>query len=157
MIRYPLIALATGLLAASCAPPDTAETYRNTGAKRETAALVAPFPRVVSPGWRVMGNGKPSLDVTGYCRVSWVRDGSPQDVVEVFYHGSDNPRVTTDDSSTVTVMGRSLQTYDSGNEDPAFATQPVWLTAPDGRSGYYSFQFHNRHLHKTRDIPRFGW
>lgn len=54
-------------------------------------------------------------------------------------------------------MVQKVQTYPSGNEDPAFATQPIQLTAPNGKSAYYSFQFNNEHLCKTREIPQFGW
>ena len=154
LILFPVVA---GLLVSSCGTSDPALTYQNEVIGRETEARSAVFPRVTSPGWRVLGDGKPELDVTGYSRVSWVKTGSPKDVVEVFYHGKMNPRIETNDPSTVTVMGHTVQTYPSGNEDPAFATQPVRLTAPNGTSAYYSFQFNNDHLCKTRNIPQFGW
>ena len=125
--------------------------------EREKEAAAATLPRVTSPGWRVQGGGKPLLDVTGYSRVSYVKDGSPTDEVEVFYHGQDNPRIDTNAQEFVTIMGRKVQTYPSGNEDPAFSTQPFLLTAPDGKSAYYSFRFNNERLYKTRDIPQFGW
>ena len=115
------------------------------------------YPRVISPGWRVQGDGKPSMDVSGVRRVGYVKIGAPDDVAEVFYHGQDNSRITTDDKSSVTIMGRKVQTYGSGNEDVAFATQPILLTSPGGKSAYYSFQFHNENLYKTRKIPQFGW
>ena len=115
------------------------------------------YPRVISPGWRVQGDGKPSMDVSGVRRVGYVKIGAPDDVAEVFHHGQDNSRITTDDKSSVTIMGRKVQTYGSGNEDVAFATQPILLTSPGGKSAYYSFQFHNENLYKTRKIPQFGW
>ena len=115
------------------------------------------YPRVISPGWRVQGDGKPSMDVSGVRRVGYVKIGAPDDVAEVFHHGQDNSRITTDDKSSVTIMGRKVQTYGSGNEDVAFATQPILLTSPGGKSAYYSFQFHNEKLYKTRKIPQFGW
>jgi hypothetical protein len=149
--------LAASLLFISCEAPDPAAARQNVAMERENEAAAAILPRVTTPGWRAQGGGKPFLDVTGYSRVSYVKDGSPDDVVEVFYHGKDNPRVDTDSPESVTIMGRKVQTYASGNEDPAFATQPILLTAPDGKSAYYSFQFHNGHLYKTREIPQFGW
>lgn len=124
---------------------------------REKEAATATLPRVITPGWRVLGDGKPSLDVTGYSRVSYVREGAPKDVVEVFYQGQDHQRIDTDAQEFVTIMGQKVQTYGSGNEDVAFATQPILLTAPNGKSAYYTFQFNHDHLYKTRDIPQFGW
>jgi hypothetical protein len=50
-----------------------------------------------------------------------------------------------------------VQTYDSGNEDVAFATQPIRLKAPNGKTAFYSFQFNNQRLYKSREIPEFGW
>ncbi len=141
----------------SCTTPDLATARRDLVMEREQAAGAATFPRVTTPGWQAQGDGKPSLDVTGYSRVGYVKDGSPKDVVEVFYHGQENPRVKTEDQEFVTVMGQKVQTYGSGNEIVAFATQPVRLTAPNGKSAYYSFQFNNEHLYRTRQIPEFGW
>lgn len=151
------ISAAYCLSAVSCVAPDSVAAAQEKVMDREKEARSATLPRVITPGWHTLGDGKPLLDVTGYSRVSYVKDGSPNDFVEVYYHGQDNPRIQTDSSESVTVMGQKLQTYTSGNEDPAFATQPVRLTAPNGRSAYYSFQFNNEHLYKTRQIPEFGW
>ncbi len=159
MTKYALFTLsaAIGFCSVSCVETDPAAARKDLVIEREKDAQSATLPRVISPGWHVQGDGKPSLDVTGYSRVGYVKDGSPKDVVEVFYHGRDNPRINTQDQEFVTVMGQKLQTYSSGNEDPAFATQPVLLTAPNGKSAYYSFQFNNEHLYKTRQIPEVGW
>jgi len=145
------------LLVASCGTRDSSVTYTDLISGLEKEAAGAVFPRVTSPGWHALGNGRPEMDVSGVSRVSYVRDGSPKDVVEIFYHGGRNHRITTDDPSSVTVMGQRVQTYDSGNEDVAFATQPILLKAPNGKSAFYSFQFNNQRLYKTRDIPQFGW
>lgn len=145
------------LCAVSCEAPNPAAAQQNVVTDRENEAASATLPRVITPGWHAQGNGKPFPDVSGYSRVGYVKDGSPKDVVEVFYHGQDNPRINTDDQEFVTVMGRKVQTYSSGNEDVAFATQPILLTAPNGKSAYYSFQFNNEHLYHTRKIPEFGW
>lgn len=152
-----LPALAAPLFIASCGAPDPVAAQQNVVMQREKEAATATLPRVITPGWRAQGDGKPLLDVTGYSRVGYVKDGSPEDVAEVFYHGQDNPRINTDAREFVTIMGQKVQTYGSGNEIVAFATQPILLTAPDGKSAYYSFQFNNEHLYKTRDIPEFGW
>lgn len=160
MMKYPNLPLLTalfGLCAMSCQPPNSATTQQNVVTKRENEAATATLPRVITPGWHVLGDGKPSLDVTGYSCVSYVRDAAPKDVVEVFYHGQDNPRINTNTQEYVSIMGQKIQTYSSGNEDPAFATQPILLTSPNGKSAYYSFQFNNMHLYKTRQIPQFGW
>jgi len=143
------------LLAISC--ETRTPTYQEVVSKLEKETKGAVFPRVISPGWRALGNGKPEMDVSGVSRVSYVRNGAPDDVVEIFYHGQDSSRITTDDKSSVTIMGQKVQTYGSGNETVAFATQPILLTAPNGKSAYYSFQFNNEHLYKSREIPQFGW
>ena len=153
----PVFLSAIILCTVSCETQSPTPTYQELISKLEREAGAAVFPRVISPGWRALGNGRPEMDVSGISRVSYVRNGSPKDVVEIFYHGRNNSRITTDDKSTVTVMGRKVQTYPSGNEDVAFATQPILLTAPNGKSAYYSFQFNNEHLYKTREIPQFGW
>jgi|GEM_PF-3363366 len=152
-----VLSVAAGLCVVSCKATDPAATQQNAVLDREKEAATATLPRVITPGWHVQGDGKPLLDVTGYSRVGYVKDGSPQDVVEVFYQGKDNPRIDTQDQEFVTVMGQKVQTYGSGNEEVAFATQPILLTAPNGKSAYYSFQFNNEHLYKTRLIPQFGW
>jgi hypothetical protein len=145
------------LVAVSCQTPGPTPTYQEVITKLEKETEGAVFPRVTSPGWHALGNGKPEMDVSGISRVSYVRDGAPKDVVEIFYHGQNGSQITTDDKSSVIVMGRKVQTYGSGNEDVAFATQPIQLTAPNGKSAYYSFQFNNDNLYKTRRIPQFGW
>ncbi|MES2660308.1 MAG: hypothetical protein V4689_16920 [Verrucomicrobiota bacterium] len=155
-ILPPLAAFA-GFLVISCETQKPAPTYQEVISKLEKDAQGAVFPRVISPGWSALGNGKPEMDVSGVSRVSYVKNGSPKDVVEIFYHGQDNHRITTDDKSSVTVMGQKVQTYGSGNEIAAFATQPILLTAPNGKSAYYTFQFNNERLYKSRDIPQFGW
>jgi hypothetical protein len=151
------LSTAFGLLVVSCETQTPTPTYQEVISKLEKEAEGAVFPRVISPGWHALGNGRPEMDVSGVSRVSYVRDGAPKEVVEVFYHGTNNHRITTDDQSSVTIMGQKVQTYGSGNEEPAFATQPIKLTAPNGKSAYYSFQFNNEHLYKTRQIPQFGW
>lgn len=159
-MKYPAffaLLVAVGLCTVSCVETDPAAAQQKVVLGREKEAATATLPRVISPGWHVQGDDKPYLDVTGYSRVGYVKDGSPKDVVEVFYHGQDNPRIQTDSPESVIVMSQKLQTYSSGNEDPAFATQPVLLTTPNGKSAYYSFQFNNEHLYKTRQIPEFGW
>lgn len=148
---------AIGVSAVSCQAPDPAAARQNLVMAREKDAAKATLPRVITPGWRVLGDGKPSLDVTGYSRVSYVKEGAPKDVVEVFYQGQDHQRIDTDAQEFVTIMGQRVQTYGSGNEELAFATQPILLTAPDGKSAYYTFQFNNDQLYKTRNIPQFGW
>lgn len=152
-----LVSATASLLIISCETQKPTPTYQEVISRLEKEAEGAVYPRVISPGWRALGNGRPEMDVSGISRVSYVRDGAPKDVVEVFYHGQNNSRITTDDKSSVTVMGQRVQTYGSGNEDVAIATQPILLTAPNGKSAYYSFQFNNEHLYKTRDIPQFGW
>ena len=152
-----LLSTLLGFGMVSCRTQAPTPTYQEVISKLEKEAEGAVFPRVTSPGWRALGNAKPSMDVSGVSRVSYVRDGAPKDVVEIFYHGQNNSRITTDDKSSVTVMGQKVQTYGSGNEDVAFATQPILLTAPNGKSAYYSFQFNNENLYKTRKIPQFGW
>ena len=155
-LHFPL-AIAAGLLVISCETRNATPTYQEVISKLEKETQGAVFPRVISPGWSALGNGKPEMDVSGVSRVSYVRNGAPKDVVEIFYHGKDSSQITTDDKSTVTVMGQKVQTYPSGNEDAAFATQPIRLTAPNGKSAWYSFQFNNERLYKTREIPQFGW
>ena len=152
-----LVSATASLLVISCQTQKPTPTYQEVISRLEKEAEGAAYPRVISPGWRALGNGRPEMDVSGISRVSYVRGGAPKDVVEVFYHGQKNSRITTDDKSSVTIMGQKVQTYGSGNEDVAFATQPILLTAPNGKSAYYSFQFNNEHLYKTRDIPQFGW
>lgn len=157
-MKYPQLLIpltAAGLLAVSC--ETRTPTYQEVITKLEKETKGAVFPRVISPGWRALGNGRPEMDVSGISRVSYVRNGAPEDVVEIFYHGQNESRITTDDKSSVTIMGQKVQTYGSGNEIAAFATQPVLLTAPNGKSAYYTFQFNNERLYKTRDIPQFGW
>ncbi|MEO7097965.1 MAG: hypothetical protein ABI162_01290 [Luteolibacter sp.] len=112
---------------------------------------------MITPGWHVLGDGKPLLDVTGYSRVAYAKDGFPNDVVEVLYHGQDNPRIQTNARESVVIMGQKVLTYDSGNEDPAFATQPIQLTAPNGKAAFYSFHFNGAELYKGREIPTMGW
>ena len=97
MKNHTLIVLsaAVGLCFVSCAASDPAAARQNVVIDREKEAATANLPHVITPGWRVLGDGKPSLDVTGYSRVGYVKDGSPKDVAEVFYHGQDNPRIET--------------------------------------------------------------
>ncbi|NJM36768.1 MAG: hypothetical protein HC845_02230 [Akkermansiaceae bacterium] len=103
-------------------------------------------------------HGQPELDMTGFSRVTYVRDGAPDDLAEVYFLGSKGTPVETEEKETITVMGKTVKTYGSGNEEPAFSTQPVQLTAPDGKTAYYSFQFHGKNLFKNREkIPQFGW
>lgn len=159
-MKTPSLTILSALFAfcaVSCQSPGPTPTYQEVVSKLEKETEGAVFPRVTSPGWHALGNGRPSMDVSGFSRVSYVRDGAPKDVVEIFYHGQNSSQITTDDKSSITVMGRNVQTYPSGNEDPAFATQPILLTAPNGKSAYYSFQFNNDNLYKTRKIPQFGW
>jgi hypothetical protein len=155
--RLLLVSAAAMFLTASCETRNSIETYQEVVSRMEKEAAGAVFPRVISPGWRVMGDGKPLMDVSGFSSVSYVKDGAPKDIVDVFYHGKQNHRIMTDDPSTVTIMGQTVQSYGSGNEDVAFATQRILLTAPNGRSAYYSFQFNNEGLYKSRKIPDFGW
>lgn len=131
------------LYTVSCKAPNPTPTYEEVISELQEETKGAVFPRVITPGWRVMGNGKPEMDVSGVSRVSYVRNGAPNHVVEIFYHGQNNSHITTDDKSSVTIMGQNVQTYGSGNEDVAFATQPILLTVPNGKSAYYTFQFNN--------------
>ncbi|MES2437721.1 MAG: hypothetical protein V4584_01555 [Verrucomicrobiota bacterium] len=158
-MKIPLlsVSITASLLVIACETQKTTPTYQEVISKLEKETRGAVFPRVISPGWHALGNGRPEMDVSGISRVSYVRDGAPKDVVEIFYHGRNNSRITTDDKSSVTVMGQKVQTYGSGNEIAAFATQPILLTDPNGKSAYYTFQFNNENLYKTRDIPQFGW
>ena len=89
--------------------------------------------------------------------VSWVKIGSPKDVIDIYFQGNDNQRIQTDKPEFVTIMGEKVQTYGSGNEEVAFATQPIKLTAPDGTASYYTFEFNNANLYTSRAIPAFGW
>jgi hypothetical protein len=135
----------SALMAISCAPT-----------KPDPIASV--FPRVISPGWKVSGDGQPSMDVTGFSRVTYTRDGAPDDVAEVYFLGSKGTAVQGGNEESVTIMGKAVATYASGNEDPAFSTQPVQLTSPNGKTAYYSFQFHGENFYKNRQkIPQFGW
>jgi hypothetical protein len=156
-IPTPVILSAAAFWAVSCQAQNPAPSYQEVVSNLERVAKGAVFPRVISPGWRALGNGRPEMDVSGISRVSFVRNSAPKDVVDIFYHGQDNHRIRTDDPEFVTIMGHKVQTYSSGNEDVAFATQPIRLTAPNEKSAFYSFQFHNERLYKTRDIPQFGW
>lgn len=155
--RLLLVASAAMFALVSCQTKNSMETYSEAIAKLEKEAAGAVFPRVISPGWRVMGDGKPSMDVSGFSNVSYVKEGAPDDIVDIFYHGKKDHRIITDDPSTVTIMGKTVQTYGSGNENVAFATQRLLLTAPNGKSAYYSFQFNNKNLYESRKIPEFGW
>jgi hypothetical protein len=152
-----ILSTTIGLGIVSCQTQKTTPTYQEVISKLQEETKDAVFPRVTSPGWRALGNGKPEMDVSGISRVSYVKNDAPEDVVEIFYHGQNNSRIITDDKSFVTIMGRKVQTYGSGNETVAFATQPILLTATNGKSAYYSFQFNNEHLYKSRKIPDFGW
>lgn len=145
------------LYTVSCEAPNPTPTYEEVISRVEKENQDAVFPRVTSPGWRVMGDGKPEMSVRGVSTMSYVKNGAPDDTVIITYHGQKNPRITTDDKSSVTVMGKNVQTYGSGNEIVAFATQPVLLTAPNGKSAYYTFEFNNENLYHTRKIPQFGW
>lgn len=152
-----VLSTAASFLAVSCAPQNTTPTYEEVISKVEKETQGAVFPRVTSPGWRVMGNGNPEPSVSGASAMSYAKIGAPDDTVIIYYHGQKNHRITTDDPSSVTIMGQKVQTYGSGNEIVAFATQPIRLTAPNGKSAYYTFEFNNENLYKTRDIPQFGW
>ncbi|MGL5017920.1 MAG: hypothetical protein ACRDBP_07290 [Luteolibacter sp.] len=151
------LSAAAGFLLVSCETQKNTPTYEEVISRVEKENRGAVFPRVTSPGWRVMGNGKPEMSVSGVSSMSYVRNGAPDDTVIIYYHGQKNPRITTDDKSSVTIMGQKVQTYGSGNETVAFATQPIRLTDPNGKSAYYTFEFNNENLYKTRDIPEFGW
>ena len=152
-----VLSTAAGFLVASCETQKPTPTYQEVISQLEKETQGAVFPRVISPGWRAMGNGKPEMSVSGVSAMSYVKNGAPDDTVIIYYHGQKNPRITTDDKSSVTVMGQKVQTYGSGNEIVAFATQPILLTAPNGKSAYYTFEFNNENLYKTREIPEFGW
>jgi hypothetical protein len=155
----PFLLTAISLLVVCCGTqnPGSASTREEMTSKVAQEAGSAVFPRVISSGWHRLGDSTPEMDVTGFSRITYQKNDAPKDVVEVYYHGMDGSQITTDDKSSVTIMGKKVQTYDSGNEDPAFATQPFLLTAPNGKSSYYSFQFNNANLYKTRAIPQFGW
>jgi hypothetical protein len=152
-----VISTATSFLVASCQTQNSTPTYEEVISKVEKETRGVVFPRVTSPGWHVMGNGKPEMSVSGVSTMSYAKNGSPDDIVIIYYHGQKNPRITTDDKSSVTIMGQKVQTYGSGNEIVAFATQPILLTAPNEKSAYYTFEFNNQNLYKTREIPQFGW
>lgn len=57
----------------------------------------------------------------------------------------------------LTLMGRSVDFYGSGKEEPEISTQPIELTSPSGRKEWYSFQFSSKEHLDGRNLPAFVW
>lgn len=58
---------------------------------------------------------------------------------------------------TSIVLGQTVGHYDSGNDTGAITTDPVRLTAPDGRSANYVIFVENNSEAKKPAVPKLGW
>ncbi|BCU75858.1 hypothetical protein [Luteolibacter sp. LG18] len=100
----------------------------------------------------------------GAPRYTVMKDGS---YIARYKHGTDTldivgtsrpvKRESFDYPGTVTVMGRQLATYDSGNEDPELTTEPFSLTAPDGRTATYCLVLGGAQGGLAKRVPVVGW
>jgi hypothetical protein len=60
-------------------------------------------------------------------------------------------------NGNVTVMGKSVPFYFSGNEDPEISTWTFTLTHPDGRRGTYQINSGGSRGNLEKRLPSLGW
>jgi hypothetical protein len=103
----------------------------------------------------------PSLQLNGKQGVYWMKPGGGH--VTVVYQGTVQPREIRNFDGTrasdgqLTVMGRVVDFYGSGNEEPEIATQAIALTLPGGGTGWFTFEFSAKEHLKGKNIPVFTW
>lgn len=100
----------------------------------------------------------------GQPRYTIMKDGS---YIARYQHGTDYleivgtsravKRNSFDYPGAVTVMGRKVASYDSGNEEPELSTEPITLTAPDGRTATYCIVFGGSKPDIGKRVPVIGW
>lgn len=106
----------------------------------------------------------PSSQLNGRQAMTYVKPGTRGSHVLVIYEGR-NPRFPEirdfagkhASDGQLTILGRSVDFYGSGNEDPEISTQPMQLTSPDGQTGWFSFDFSSPEHLKGKNIPVFTW
>ena len=140
---------------ASCVAPPTPSSSSSATASAANLDTIT-FPRITSSGWQ-RTQTKPELGLNGLPCVRYRNAADRSTSVEIYFHGKAPQWVKTTEPEFVTIMGQKVQTYGSGNEVVAFATQPFLLTTPDGASNYYTFDFTGDNLYKSRKIPGFSW
>lgn len=117
---------------------------------------MASFPRITSSGWRTKQTA-PEASLQGLPSVRYRSVADPDNSIEILLQGKTPNWIKTTAPEFVTIMGQKVQTYGSGNEVLAFATQPFLLTPPGGSAAYYSFEFTGDKIYKSREIPEFSW
>lgn len=136
------------------APPDsiasqfTADLLMEAIGGGDVSKISVPILR--APGW-----GQPKYEVAA--------DGS---YIATYNKGKDYAQITgtprtikpTGFSSdgSLSVLGKSAPYFATGNEDPEYRTEPVILTAPDGRTATYSVLFGGPKGVKNR-APKVAW
>ena len=58
---------------------------------------------------------------------------------------------------TVTILGRKIGYHDSSNDTGAITTDPIRLTAPDGKSATYVVTVENNTDSTLPNLPLLGW
>lgn len=96
--------------------------------------------------------------------MSYVKPGKTHGHVTITYEGK-NPRFPIIRSSDgklasdgqMTIMGKRVDFYGSGNEDAEISTQPMQLTSPAGDTAWFSFSFSAKEHLGGKNIPAFTW
>jgi len=100
----------------------------------------------------------------GQPRYTVMKDGSyiaryrnGNDYLEIVGTSRAVKRNPFDYPGSITVMGRQVAFYDSGNEEPELSTEPFALTAPDGRAATYCLVFGGSKAGIAKRVPVIGW
>jgi len=105
----------------------------------------------------------PFRSVLGVATKRYKDPHSSERYVEVSYLGQDQPREIRNFDGTravdgqLQVMGQTVDFYGSGNEVAEISTQPIWLTSPNGWSGWFVFTYSPEEYRKGRNLPQFSW
>ena len=150
-----LVCLSLSLSLVSCVTTPTPSSGSSVPASATNLDSIA-FPRITSSGW-IRSQTSPELGLNGLPCVRYKSVADRSTSVEIYFQGKSPQWVKTTAPEFITIMGHKVQTYGSGNEVVAFATQPLLLASPDGSSSYYTFDFTGDNLYKSRNIPTFSW
>ncbi|MGC4015021.1 MAG: hypothetical protein QM755_10985 [Luteolibacter sp.] len=119
----------------------------------DTSGIRVPILR--APAWEARF-GKPRYTVMkDGSYIARYRDG--QDYLEIV--GTQRPVKKNSFAypGSLQAMGRKVEYYDSGNEEPELTTEPITLTAPDGRTANYCLVFGGSKPGIAKRVPAIGW
>lgn len=105
----------------------------------------------------------PRLTVLGVPALTYSDPENGDRYVQVSYLGQTEPQTIRSFDGTfatdgkLTVMGKTVDFYGSGNEIAEISTQPVHLAAPSGWSGWFTFTYSSKEHLKGRNLPAISW